>query len=399
MDMHAIRSDGGARSPRVLVPTARDFTRRAFQCGLYEAQDVLCEVDDVELLRLRPRPGAAFPLRERWQRRLLYRDVSRKLVFANPGLERVRLTQDYDLFVAVCANYWDLLYLNAIEGWRDRCRTTVCWLDEMWLSEISRHKYWLHVLNQFDHVFLGYDGSVDAVSRAIGRPCRWIGGGVDTMRFSPYPRPPARAIDVYSMGRSWAGIHEALLSEASTKGRFYLHDTLPASDIEPYDHRAHRSMLGNVAKRSRYFVVAPGKVNVPAETAGQVEIGFRYYEGSAAGAVMIGQAPNCRSFRERFDWPDAVIEVKPDGSDVVERLAALDAQPERLAAISRRNAAEALRRHDWLYRWQQIYEVAGVAPSPGMIARGRRLHDLARLADADVTPARSTVSAFRSATA
>lgn len=397
--MRAMRSDGNARSPRVLVPSARDFTRRAFQCGLYEAQDVLCEVEDVELLRLRPRPGSAFALRERWQRRLLYRDVSGKLVFANPGLERVRLTQDYDLFVAVCANYWDLLYLNAIEGWKDRCRTSVCWLDEMWLSEIPRYKHWLHVLKQFDHVFLGYEGSVDAVSRAIGRPCHWIGGAVDTMRFSPYPRPPARVIDVYSMGRSWAGIHEALLGEASANRRFYLHDTLPASDIQPHDHRAHRAMLGNLVKRSRYFVVAPGKVNVPEETVGQVEIGFRYYEGAAAGAVMIGQAPDCRSFRERFDWPDAVIEVKPDGSDVVERLAELDAQPERLAAISRRNAAEALRRHDWLYRWKQIYEVAGVAPSQGMIARGCRLNDLARLADDDGALARPAVSAFRSARA
>src|SRR5258705_1599938 len=397
--MRAMGRDRDARRPRVLVPSARDFTRRAFQCGLYEAQDVLCEVDDVELLRLHPRPGPAFPLRERWQRRLLYRDVSRKLVFANPGLERVRLTQDYDLFVAVCANYWDLLYLNAIEGWKDRCRVSVCWLDEMWLSEIPGYKVWLDVLSQLDPVFLGYDGSVDAVSRAIGRPCHWIGGGVDTIRFSPYPRPPARVIEVYSMGPAWAGIHAALLDEAAANGRFYLHDTLPASDIQPHDHRAHRSMLGNMAKRSRYFVVAPGKVNVPEETVGQVEIGFRYYEGSAAGAVMIGQAPNCRSFRERFDWPDAVIEVKPDGSDVVERLAALDAQPERLSAISRRNAAEALRRHDWLYRWKQIYEVAGVAPSPGMIARGHRLNDLARLADVDVTLARSAASALRSARA
>src|SRR5581483_11256439 len=315
-----------------------------------------------------------------------------------PGLTRVRLTRDYELFVAVCANYWDLLYLNAIDGWKDRCRTSVCWLDEMWLSEIPRYKYWLHVLQRFDHVFLGYEGSVDAVSNAIGRQCHWVGGGIDTIRFSPYPRPPARAIDVYSIGRGWEGIHAALLREASNHGLFYVHDTFPASDMQPYDHRAHRTMFANVAKRSRYFVVAPGKVNVPEETVGQVEIGFRYYEGSAAGAVMIGQAPNCRSFRERFDWPDAVINVKPDGSDVVERLAELGAEPDRLRAISRRNAAQALRRHDWLYRWKQIYEVAGVAPSPGMIARERRLNELARVADDSNAVSRSTPG-FQSATA
>ena len=98
---------------------------------------------------------------------------------------------------------------------------------------------------------------------------------------------------------------------------------------------------------------------------------------------MIGQVPDCRSFRERFDWPDAVIEIKPDGSNVVERLAELSAQPERLRAISRRNAAEALRRHDWVYRWKQIFETAGVAPSPGMSARERHLKDLARMAETE----------------
>jgi len=56
-------------------------------------------------------------------------------------------------------------------------------------------------------------------------------------------------------------------------------------------------------------------MDVPEETHGQIEIGFRYYEGSAAGTVMIGQAPDV-SVPEMFDWPDAVVQVRPDGSDV-----------------------------------------------------------------------------------
>ena len=39
-------------SPRICMPTWRNFTRRAFQCGLYEAQDVLVEIDDVDLIYL-----------------------------------------------------------------------------------------------------------------------------------------------------------------------------------------------------------------------------------------------------------------------------------------------------------------------------------------------------------
>jgi Glycosyl transferases group 1 len=374
------KTGDGSSEPRILLPSARAFKRRAFLCGLYEAQDVLVDVDDVELLHFEPRERAGFRLRERWQHRLMYHDRSKRLVFANPGLKPIRLTRDYDLLVAVCQNYWDLLYLNAIKGWKDRCRTSVCWLDELWVADIPSAKYWLHALEQFDHVFLGYEGSVEAVSRAIGKRCHWIGGGVDAIRFSPYPRPPARVVDIYRIGRAPAGMDNALLEEAARNGLFYLHDTVHGSDLEPFDHRRHRELLGNVAKRSRYFIVAPAKVDMAGERAGQIEIGYRYYEGAAAGTVLIGQAPDCSSFRERFDWPDAVVEVKPDGTDVTDVLSALEAQPERLHEISRRNAAEALLRHDWLHRWKQIFQVAGITPSARMTARESRLDALARLA-------------------
>jgi hypothetical protein len=357
----------------------RSFRRRAFQCGLYEAQDVLADVVDADLVCLEPQ-SAWFHLRDRWQRRLLYRDVTRRLAFQNPGLAPVRVTREYDLFIAVCQNYWDLLAINAIEGWKDQCRTSVCWLDELWVADLPKSRYWLHALDRFDHVFIGCEGSVAAVSQAIGRPCHWIGGGVDTLRFTPYPRPPERVIDVYRIGRSTDGVHNALRRAVADKGWFYLHDTVRGSDLEPLDHREHRSMLAHLAQRSRYFMVAPGKVDMPGETRGQVEIGYRYYEGSAAGVVMVGQPADCRGFRDRFDWPDAVIEIKGDGSDVVDVLTSLNGQPARLDTISRRNAAQALLRHDWVYRWQRIFDVAGVERSPRMAAREQRLADLARMA-------------------
>jgi hypothetical protein len=52
-----------------------------------------------------------------------------------------------------------------------------------------------------------------------------------------------------------------------------------------------------------------------------------------------------------------------------------------LDRIGRRNAAEALLRHDWVYRWKEILRIAGLAPSPEMDARERRLKELAALAN------------------
>jgi hypothetical protein len=111
-----------------------------------------------------------------------------------------------------------------------------------------------------------------------------------------------------------------------------------------------------------------------------MELGYRYFEGAAAGTVMIGQAPDCQSFRELFGWTDSVIPVSVDGSDVEQVLKAFSAEPERLVEISRRNAAEALLRHDWSYRWKQILTIAGLQPAAAFDARERRLRAMSQLA-------------------
>jgi hypothetical protein len=361
--------------PRICMPTARRFARKAFQCGLYEAQDVLLQNDAVDLLELET--GRGFATRQAWQRRLLYHDISKRLINLNPGIKPVRLTREYDLFVVVCPNYWDLLYVNAIEGWKDRCKTSVCWIDEMWASEIPLFKYWLHWLRQFDYVFLGLRGSTEPLSKAISRDCRWLPGAVDCLRFTPQPNPPDRVVDVFSIGRRWEGIHRELVEAAARRDLFYVHDTFPGAESEPFDHRQHREMLANVAKRSRFFMVAPPKMDAPEETQGQSSIGYRYYEGAAAGTVMVGQAPACPEFREMFPWPEPVVSLRADGSDTLSVLSRLSAERDRAAAIGQRNAGEALLRHDWGHRWSQMFRTIGMEPSAGMLARNERLKELA----------------------
>ena len=81
----------------------------------------------------------------------------------------------------------DLIHVNAVTGWKERCRTSVCWIDEAWAHDSERYKYWLPALGKFDHVILGLGGSVDAFSRALGRPCHHVPTAVDAIRFSPFP--------------------------------------------------------------------------------------------------------------------------------------------------------------------------------------------------------------------
>ena len=379
-DVQFVGSTGATR-PRICMFSPRNFAKKPFQCGLYEAQDVLCDTENVDVIVLEP--GRGFRLRERWHRRLVFHDISGRFVFANPGLGKFRMAQTYDLFIAVCQNHWDLLYLNAIEGWRERCKTSICWIDEMWAATLPAYKHWLPALKQFDHLFAGYLGSVGRMSEAIGRTCTWLPGGADTLRFSPYPCPVPRVVDVYSIGRRSPEIHDVLLAAASRKEIFYVHDTCDITGSEVYDHRQHRDAIANMAKRSRYFLVAPGKVDDPSLTGGQVEVGYRYFEGAAAGAVLIGQAPKGTAFDQAFPWPDAVIPVKHDGSDIRDVLSGLNADAQRLSAISRRNSAQSLLRHDWVYRWEQMFDVVGIEPSPGMLRRKDHLRRVAALAETE----------------
>ena len=232
-------SQGGERAVRICLPTWRKFTRKAFQCGWYEAQDVLAETTGADLIPVEANLG--FRDREALQRRLLYHDISRRLVHVNPGLRKIRLTENYDVFIAVCQTHSDFLYINALENWQDRCGTSILWIDELWAKRIPLYKYWLHAIKRFDHIFIAAYGSVEALSERLGKQCHWLPSAVDAARFCPYPVTPERVIDVYSIGRRLPAVHKVILRLAEERGLFYVHDTASGADMDAFDQKEHGS--------------------------------------------------------------------------------------------------------------------------------------------------------------
>ena len=357
-----------AGAARICMPVFSRFTRKAFRCGLYEAQEVLTSTNDVDVIALEA--SGSLPWRKELQRIAMYHDFSRRLVFMNPGIEPVRLTREYDLFLAVCQSCWDIPYFNAVQGWKEKCKASACWIEEAWAASLPGYKYFLHALRQFDYIFVAFRSSVEPLSKLIGKECIWLPGGVDTLRFRPRHADLARCIDVYSIGRREERIHDKLLESAKRNEIFYLHDTFQTlSDRDVIDPNQHRDVYASLAKRSQYFLVAPGKLNATSETGGQGEVGYRFFEGAAAGAVLIGQKPIGQAFTDLFEWPDAVVEIDPDGSDVLSALADLASRPAYAQSMSRRNTSECLLRHDWIYRWAQILETVGMRPSVSMEGR------------------------------
>ena len=362
---------GTAANPRICFFSQQNLYKDVFRCSAYEFEEVVCEVDDVELLR--PEPYCSFTIGQKVANQLA-RHIS--VTSFNPGIRKITLKEDYDVFFAICQLPHDLLSLNSIKGWKDRCKTSICWLEEIWAANLDKLAGHLKLLSEFDYVVLSSSMSIRPVQDVIKRPCSYLPPGVDAIQFCPYPNPSPRSIDVYYMGRKSPVTHCALLEMSEQRKLFYIYDTF--ENMKTSIPRDHRTLLANMVKRSRYFFVNAGKIDSKFEIKGQSEFGYRFFEGASAGTVMIGQPPENDLFRKYFDWPDVVIRVPFDSPDIAEILADLDSQPERLKEIRKNNVIQCLLRHDWVYRWRAILDLVGLEPRPALLTRVQRLKKLAQ---------------------
>lgn len=359
---------------RVLVFSLRNLVKYPSRCSNYEVEDVIARVDRADVVAPRSPCGPPVPVQ-----RLLWSRVGRNFPLVGglrDALGSAPIERDYDLLFVTCQNPGDLSRLGPLAPWRARCRKAVVYVDEIWAHTIAVRPGEMAMLAQFDHIFCGQELSVPALAAATGQPASYLPIGVDMTRFCPWPDPPARMIDVFNMGRRSPVTHAALKTLARERGLFYLFDTLDGR-ANVYDPRDHREQLANLIKRSRYFVTNVAKITSPEETGGQQEVGFRFYEGAAAGAVLIGEAPRCPSFDENFGWEDAVVPMPYGTADPAAVIDALDADPERVEAIRRRNVSSSLRRHDLVYRWERVLDAVGLQPTPAVAERRERLAQLA----------------------
>ncbi len=369
------KSNSDSKTPadsRICMVSLRNLERIVARCVDYEFEDVACEIDDVDLYTADSR------FQYIWGDKVA-NQIARQLKIPtfNPCVKNLNIDKDYDLFVAICMFPRDLLTINSIKGWKERCKKTVCYIDEFWAGSFHLWSGHMKILSQFDHVLIGCNETVSPVQDIIKKPCYYMPAGIDTIRFCPYPDPPQRSIDVYSLGRRHEGTHKSLVKMAEQRKMFYIYDSV--KNAETHDYLYHRELFANIAKRSRYFFVHHAKFNQTYETYGQEEIGFRYFEGAAAGTVMIGQPLESEMFDKYFNWPDAVIPFHFGTTDIVEFLEDLDAQPERLAKVQRENTIQSLLRHDWAYRWRQILDVSGLKPRPALAEREEQLNKLAAM--------------------
>jgi Glycosyl transferases group 1 len=368
----------------VLLLSMRRLADLVAYCAQYEFEDVITEVTAADRVETTDAAALEFSRRSYKLLRLVGRSqrLARGLA-PRPALQR--LQRDYQLFLPIFNHPYELYALRTVPDWRARCKRAACYITEVWSHLLP--PYLLELLAQFDHVFIGTRHCVDEVARICGRPCTYLPQAADVLRFSPWPNQPPRTIDVCNIGRRSPLTHESLVTMAAARKIFYYFDTFAGGTGKEHKQRTfrvanpaqHRLLLGSLLQRSRFFLASRSRIDEPEHTGKHEEIAGRFYEGVAAGTVLLGDAPATDEFRAQFDWPDAVIRMPFDCPRIEEVLAELTSDTPRLVRISRNNARNAALRHDWLHRLEVIFNTLGMPPTAGMLERKRRLTELAQL--------------------
>ena len=362
--------------PRIAILSSRVKTNFVFNSCLYEFEDIIAEVDNVDLINLAPTKPIEALSQKIVKKSAQY--ISPLTKVSPPLNNQISLEKEYDLLFVILDFPYNVININLLQQWRKKCKVAVCYVIELWQTELDKFKNYLTFLENFDFVFLGHSQILKETQDIIRKPCAYLAPGVDAIKFRPPSLYSDRSIDLCSMGRRSQVTHEALLELTQNQDFFYHYDLLNSADTHTNHHQAHRIFNANILKQSRYFIAHHAKVNCLEQTGGQIEIGYRFFEGAAAGTVMLGKAPKNDVFEQYFGWDNAVIPMEFDEPNIDKIINNLDNEPELLTKIRSDNVRYSLLQHDWVYRWQAVLKETGLAPTEKLEQRKNNLQQLAQ---------------------
>jgi hypothetical protein len=360
---------------RVLVWSQRRIENFIFNSCLFEFEDIINKIDLADIIS-----PPQYNFRQKIVRKFVKSNAQyfQPIVNFNPYFQSVYLEQEYDVFLTILDFPQNLSSINFLKNWRQKCQLSVCYLIEVWHKDLPKLKNFIQFFQDFDLICLGHSEIVDDVQKMINRPCIYLPPGVDAVKFCPDWKTSHRSIDLLTLGRRSHVVHQALLELAEQTKFFYYYDYVSGASQRGDRHQEHRTLIANLLKSSRYFIANYAKANRLQETHGQKEIGYRFFEGAAAGNVLLGCPPDNLAFKHYFDWENCIIPIDFDEHNIVNIIAELDSQPELLQQIQTDNVVNSLLRHDWVYRWEQVLRKLGMSITPGIKKRQHQLKELAQ---------------------
>lgn len=338
----------------------------------HESEDVLVDSGGASLALLDQHgksPGVrARRIAGRAVRRLAGRTVL--LPAAQRGVSTGVDEADHLLFVG--HGPWDVPLLERLRVLRRQAETISLWLPEVWPTQLSDPRIRFEGYAMIDHLFLGVPETMEPF-RAIAptTEVHYVPPATDVVALGGGAIDGPRSIAVLGIGRRQPEQHLRILDWAATNDEFYLYDTVSG---KAHDWRAHRRALADWYRHANIAICNYGKHDQPNLIGGLRVLPGRFFEGMAAGAVMIGMPP---SIEEQRRLLEVDIVESTETTDLVTLLDKyLD--PATARPIRIRNMALACRGHDWSHRWRAIFNHIGLPVPAGL---DRRIESLAREAE------------------
>ena len=130
---------------------------------------------------------------------------------------------------------------------------------------------------------------------------------------------------------------------------------------ELIDWRRYRATFWQILRQSKLSMAYDQLYYNPSGTNEIAYVGPRWFEGLAAGTVVVGKAPQTPDVPRLLDWEDATIDLPDDAEPAVQAICDLLDDGPRVEAAICRNLVNMNLKHDWRHRAAAMLAVLGLA--------------------------------------
>jgi hypothetical protein len=196
-----------------LILSQRNIIYQAANSCLYDAEDLICEVEGADLIA--PKPSVFISRKLSRGRELLSRaiEIERAIELLARQFD---LEQEYDLLFLSLDNPWEAITINSIKNWRKKFGKIACYIGEIWDKEVDNWRI-IKDLKKFDCIFVSVNHCIEKLAKLTGKPCIYLPPAVNTLQFCPYPNAVERSVDIAYVGRHSPITHQSILDYASKK--------------------------------------------------------------------------------------------------------------------------------------------------------------------------------------
>ena len=279
----------------------------------------------------------------------------------------------------------DLGLLSCLKDWRKKFDLVIAFIQDAWIFEAFPD-----YTTQLDCLFVAIKDLIEPLRAQFSIPVAYLPYSEDVLERGSCN--VQRSIDVTSYGRIPSEYHNRLFdlsdrgpSHPGGRNFFYYRQVPEGAQLNPdepftpsrFDYQ-HSALISNVLANSKLSlafdftytvqraVELPNGHNHPSYQYRKPVLGWRWYEGIAAGAALVGKRPPIPEADELLDWEDATIELPDDPDAGVEAILELLQDEDRLHAIHHRNYWNALNRHDHRHRMETIFTELALPIPPGL---------------------------------